>query len=191
MLPQIITFLTLQLVTITLAVPVTPPSQDVNGNLVLPDLPDDTSSSVIASTFGPLGTPGKRPGGDRLFPPENDPAKWHILFSRYGKDIRKDEGALLLAKALSQVEDWIRAARQRAETPVEVEHTWTQGPTRLKISKPNWMASYTLGDLKNYLEIMVAFHAKYEVYWEWHAQLITRGRWGSANAVGTGKLEIY
>ncbi len=70
-------------------------------------------------------------------------------------------------------------------------HMWTQGSTRLKISKPNWMASYTLGDLKNYLEIMVAFHAKYEVYWEWHAQLITRGRWGSANAVGTGKLEIY
>ncbi|KAL8894488.1 MAG: hypothetical protein Q9207_008491 [Kuettlingeria erythrocarpa] len=191
MLLYLVTYLTLQLFATTLAIPITPPNQDVNGNLVLPGLPDDTSSSVIASTFGPLGTPGKRPGGDRLFPPESEPAKWHILFKRYGKDIRKDEGAVLLAKALSQVEDWIRAARKHADTPVEVEHVWTQGSTRLKISKPNWLASYTLGDLKKYLDIMVAFHAKYQVYWEWHAQLIARGRWGSANEVATGKLELY
>ncbi|KAI4170411.1 MAG: hypothetical protein LQ346_008864 [Caloplaca aetnensis] len=190
MLLHLVALLTLQLVATTLALPVTPPNQDVNGNLVLPGLPDDTSSSVVASTFGPLGTPGKRPGGDRLLPPENDPGKWHVLFNRYGKDIRKDDGAVLFAKALSQVEDWIRAARRHAETPVEEEHIWTQGSLRLKISKPNWLTSYTLGDLQKYIEIMIAFHAKYEVYWEWHATLIIKGRWGSANAVGSGKLEI-
>ncbi|KAL8923552.1 MAG: hypothetical protein Q9208_004498 [Pyrenodesmia sp. 3 TL-2023] len=189
MLLYLITLLTIQLVGKTLAVPVTPPEQNADGNLVLPNLPDGKPSSVIASTFGPLGTPGKRPSGDRLYPPENEPGKWHIHFSRYGKDLRKDQGAALLAKALFDVDDWIRAARKGSETRVEGEHVWTEGSIRFK-AKPNW-TGYTLGDLKNYVTLIVAFHAKYEVFWEWHASLISRGRWGSASAVGTAKLEYY
>lgn len=189
MLLHLITFLTLQLVGNTLAVPLTPSDQNADGNLVLPGLPDATPSSLIASTFGPLGTPGKRPSGDRLYPPESEPGKWHVLFNRYGKDLRKDEGAAVLAKAVFEVDDWINAARKGSYTPVEGEHTWTQGSIRFKV-KPNW-TGYTLGDLKSYITLIVAFHAKYEVYWEWHASLISRGRFGSSTVVGTAKLEYY
>ncbi|KAL8759132.1 MAG: hypothetical protein Q9184_003713 [Pyrenodesmia sp. 2 TL-2023] len=188
MLLHLITLLTLQLVCHTSAIPVTPSIPNADGNLVLPDLPEGGPSSVIASTFGPLGTPGKRPSGDRLYPPENEPGKWHILFNRYGKDLRKDDGAAVLAKAVFEVDDWIRAAQKGSDTPVKSEHVWTQGSTRLKI-KPNW-TGYTLGDLKNYITLIVAFHAKYEVYWEWHASLISRGRW-SSTALGTAKLQYY
>ncbi|KAI4206985.1 MAG: hypothetical protein LQ346_000817 [Caloplaca aetnensis] len=115
----------------------------------------------------------------------------HVRFHDYGKDIPSDsEGASVFYEATHQVDDWIDAARKHTYTPVEGSHSWRSGSIELTIA-PNTQG-YLLGDLKYYLALMTAFHAKYGAFWEWEAQLIDNsGTFGFLKVVGKASLKLH
>ncbi|KAL8984052.1 MAG: hypothetical protein Q9177_004805 [Variospora cf. flavescens] len=128
---------------------------------------------------------GKRPGGDKFYPELTD-GKYHLRLFNYGRDIDSREGTDVLAKAAQEVDEWINVARQKGITPVESEHSWRSGPISLTITPAN--DGYTLDDLKYYIGLMTAFHRKYDLFWEWEAELLWTGGMGALRPRGRANL---
>ncbi|KAL9018955.1 MAG: hypothetical protein Q9185_003789 [Variospora sp. 1 TL-2023] len=115
---------------------------------------------------------GKRPGSDKYYPELTD-GLYHVHFLKYGRDIDSGDGTDVLAKAAQEVDEWMKVARLKSKTPVESEHSWRSGPTSLTITPAN--DGYLLEDLEYYIRLMTAFHRKYNLFWEWEADLLWTG----------------
>lgn len=56
---------------------------------------------------------------------------------------------------------------------------------------PGGLGPFLLGDLQAFIALIRSFHARYQEYWEWEAQLVVKEAQRRVGQVGTAKLWKY
>ncbi|KAI4121538.1 MAG: hypothetical protein LQ338_006307 [Usnochroma carphineum] len=179
------------------------PGHNGDGTLMLPESGNLTSpspilvfpSDVTDTTVTAVNAP-KRPKSGIIWPEGR--GRYYIGFTHYGRDIQWEDGVALLRRAESIIDGWINAVPNHASTRVETEHSpspqltlhsWTAG--RLVLTMKPKSSGFNLGEMKNYVTVMQSFHARYQIFWEWDAQLLTASKtFGIVSKVGEAKLKI-
>ncbi|KAL9014185.1 MAG: hypothetical protein Q9173_001148 [Seirophora scorigena] len=182
----------------TTAIPLGPAGRFFDGSL-LPGGPATTADGNLTPFYRNLplllddpslnATHGKRPRSNKIYP-ELGAGHYHLRFHDYGKDIEYQYGVDVLARAAQEVEEWITITRKHSYTPVEAEHFWRSGPVTLTLGPTK--VGYVLGDLKNFIALINAFHGNYGVFWEWEGDMFSTGGTGGLggfNRMGKAKLK--
>ncbi|KAI4091441.1 MAG: hypothetical protein LQ344_004133 [Seirophora lacunosa] len=186
---------------LTSAIPAGPLARPVPGALLVnaQDLTPEDRANLTKWTIEvngrnyavsrPSALGGRRPRSGVMWP-EGSAGKYFLDFHDFKTDIQWSRGQAVLTKATDDVDGWITSVSKHSYTPVEKEHHWRLDAVEFKI-KPSKPGSILLGDLKAYIALIATFHARYGEYWEWEAQLLSKGGWGSVSPVGTAKLWKY